>query len=416
MKKRKFLYLGLLLSLCLLVLWGCGSSKKAADTADKLPTSYSQALKDAKGKTVTYYGYGGSDTQNKWLDEVVAPMMKAKGVTLKRVPMDIDTILNKLTNEKEANKTSGNMDVLWINGENFYNAKKLNLLDGPVDGKIIPNMAKYINSSDLDVKKDMNVAIDHLEVPYGNAQFVFVGSQSMFNGDYPTSAEKMLTWAKANPGKLTYVAPPDFTGSAFVRNIIYETVGYKALNDAPATKAGIYKVIKPSLDYLNELKPYLWSEGKTYPKTTAQMDKMFADHQIAMTFSYNQMYAATQKKAGVFTDDAQTFVFDKGTIGNYNYLAIPKTAPDKAAAVVLINTMLSQKAQTERLKLKYGAVVPPYSAAKMPSAMTEKINATAETDHTLTTQTLADKRLPEVSGKKIPIIESLWKEYVLNAD
>ncbi|MQS45414.1 ABC transporter substrate-binding protein [Companilactobacillus mishanensis] len=413
MRGKKLLVL-LAFLMPIFILAGCSSNKDSE--TQKLPNSYKSALKEAKGETVTYYGFGGSDTQNLWIDKVVTPMMKDKGITLKRVPMDIDTILNKLTTEKEAGKTSGNMDVVWINGENFYNAKKLGLLAGPVKSSLIPNMQKYMDPNDPDVTKDMSTPVDHLEIPYGNAQLVMIGSKSMFKGDYPTSADKLMTWAKANPGKLTYVAPPDFTGSAFIRNIIYETVGYKKLNDAPATKEGVYKVIKPSLDYLNEIKPYLWQQGKTYPKTTAQLDKMFADHQVAMDFSYNQMYAATQKQDGQFTDDAQSFVFDKGTVGNFNYLAIPKTSKQKAAAIVLINTMLSEKAQTARLSLKYGAVVSPYSADKMPSAMTDKLNNSDDTNNTVPVNDLAKKRLPEVSGKKIPIIEQLWKEHVLNAD
>jgi putative spermidine/putrescine transport system substrate-binding protein len=404
----------LLAGASLLMLASCGN-QQAKDNKAKMPTSYQTALKEAKGTTVTYYGFGGSETQNRWIDKVVTPMMKKKGITVKRVPMPIEDILNKLSNEKEANTKKGHMDVVWINGENFYNAKKLNLLAGPITGKQLPNMKAYISASDPDAKKDMDTAINHLEVPYGNAQLVMVGSKKMFNNDYPTSAKQLLAWAKKNPGKLTYVAPPDFTGSAFIRNIIYETVGYKALNDAPATKAGIYKVIKPALAYLNELKPYLWQSGKNYPKSTAQMDKMFADHKIAMTFSYNQMYAATNKADGTFTNDAQTFVFDKGTVGNYNYLAIPKTSQNKAAAVVLINTMLSEKAQTDRLALKYGAVIPPYSSAKMPAKMSQKLTDIGEKND-IPMQTIAKKRVPEVSGKKIPIIESLWKEYVLNAD
>ncbi|MFC6170417.1 ABC transporter substrate-binding protein [Loigolactobacillus jiayinensis] len=398
----------------LLFLGGCSANNSQQST--KLPPTYQSALKAAKGQTVTYYGFGGSDTQNRWLDQVVKPMMKEKGITLKRVPMDIEDILSKLTTEKEAGTKKGHIDVVWINGENFYNAKKLDLLAGPLDGQLLPNFKRYINASDPDVKRDMDTAIDKLEVPYGNAQMVMIGSKQMFAGDYPTSATKLLDWAKKNPGKLTYVAPPDFTGSAFVRNIIYEKVGFAAVNNAPATKAGLYKAIKPGLDYLNELKPYLWQQGKTYPKTTAQLDKMFADHQVALDFSYNQMYAATQKDTGQFTDDAVTFVFDKGTIGNYNYLAIPKTAPDKAAAVVLINTMLSEKAQEERLELKYGAVIPPYSATKMPTEITNKLATSAQTNNTVPATTLADKRLPEVAGKKIPIIEQLWKEHVLNAN
>lgn len=377
-----------------------------------MPASYREALQNAKGKTVTYYGFGGNDAQNRWVDEVVAPMMKKKDVTVKRVPMDIDTIINKLTTEKEANKQIGDMDVVWINGENFYNAKKLTLLD-TIKPSLIPNM-KYISKSDPDTEKDMGTKIDDQEIPYGNAQFVLIGNKAMFNGNYPTSAKQLLAWAKANPGKLTYVAPPDFTGSAFVRNIIYETVGFDKLDKAPATKEGIYKVIKPALNYLNELKPYLWQKGQNYPKTTAQMDKMFADGQIAMDFSYNQMYVATQKQVGLFDDKAETFLFDNGMIGNYSYLAIPRTAPNKSAAIVLINTMLSPEAQTKRLDPKYGATVSPYSSAKMPQTMKQKLSDSVEANNTVPANELAKKRLPEVSGKKIPIIEQLWKEHVLN--
>lgn len=402
----------ILLLLPFTILCGCSSNSNQT-AAKKMPTSYHQALKQAQGKTVSYYGFGGSDTQNKWVDDVITPMMKKKGITVKRVPMDIDTIINKLTTEKEANKATGNMDVIWINGENFYNAKKIDLL-AKVDPKLIPNMRKYISKDDSDVQKDMDTSIDKKEIPYGNAQLVMIGSKEMFNGDYPTSAEELLSWAKKNPGKLTYVAPPDFTGSAFIRNIIYETVGYKTLNEAPITKDGIYKAIKPSLKYLNELKPYLWQKGQTYPKTTAQLDKMFADHQVALDFSYNQMYVATQKDAGKFTDDAQTFLFDKGTIGNYNYLAIPKTSSNKAAAIVLINTMLSKEAQTKRLQPKYGATVSPYSVDKVPSEMTKVMNQSSQENGTVSMKELSKKRIPEISGKKIAITEQLWKDHVLN--
>ena len=44
----------------------------------------------------------------------------------------------------------------------------------------------------------------------------------------------MLTFCQENPGKFTYEAPPGFTGSAFVRNIIYEICGYEAVAALPA--------------------------------------------------------------------------------------------------------------------------------------------------------------------------------------
>ena len=35
--------------------------------------------------------------------------------------------------------------------------------------------------------------------------------------------EELEKWVKENPGKFTYPAPPDFTGSAFIRHMLNET-------------------------------------------------------------------------------------------------------------------------------------------------------------------------------------------------
>ena len=117
----------LLLAACMVVtvtLTACGkSSSSQSGTGDKV-TTFKHAEKTARGKEVTFYGFGGNEQANKWVDEVVAPAMKKKyDIKVKRVPMDIDNILNKLVSIKQSGKT-GNIDVIWINGENFYTAKK----------------------------------------------------------------------------------------------------------------------------------------------------------------------------------------------------------------------------------------------------------------------------------------------------
>ena len=49
--------------------------------------------------------------------------------------------------------------------------------------------------------------------------------------DVPESAGELKEFVEKNPGKVTYPALPDFTGSAFVRNIIYEICGYEQFMD-----------------------------------------------------------------------------------------------------------------------------------------------------------------------------------------
>ena len=59
---------------------------------------------------------------NKWFDSYVVPQMKEQyDINVKRVGMDIDQIMNSLLSDKQANNLKGNMDVVWINGENFKN-------------------------------------------------------------------------------------------------------------------------------------------------------------------------------------------------------------------------------------------------------------------------------------------------------
>ncbi len=77
----------------------------------------------------------------------------------------------------------------------------------------------------------------------------------------PTDAASLVAWIKANPGKFTYPAPPDFTGSVFVRQMLYYVNGgYQDLLGAFGQAK--YDALAPKLwDLLNGLKPSLWRQG-----------------------------------------------------------------------------------------------------------------------------------------------------------
>lgn len=414
--KAKTLWRGLVLlamcSLLTLVLTACGKSK---DSSESKITTFKQAEKTARGKQVTFYGFGGDEQANKWVDQVVTPAMKKKyNIKVKRVPMDIDNILNKLVSIKQSGK-SGNIDVIWINGENFYTAKKEGLLYGPF-AKKVPSFNKLMYTNGHYSKYDFATPIKGYEVPYGTAQLTFFGRPSDFENGFPESAQQLLEYAKAHPGKLTYTAPPEFTGSAFVRNVICNIVGYDKVKNAPATKAGMYKVIKPGLDYLNELKPYLWKKGKTYPTTTAQLDKMYAAHQINMDYSYSPTHGATERDEHQFSADTQPFFFKKGNIANESYLAIANSSKNKDAALLLINEMTSESAQMKKAEAKYGYALPPFNYSKLTPQNQQKLAELSTTKGVPSGKELRSHQIPEVQAKKIAIIESLWKEHVLHGD
>jgi len=388
---------------------GCTPTPRATEA----PGSFAEALRQARGKTVNFYGWGGSAAINRWMDEVVAPALLAEyGVTMRRVPMNIDEILNKLTTEKQAGKLRGDIDVIWINGENFYNAKKQALLYGPFTSRM-DNFKRLVNPDAPDTNFDFGTPIEGMSAPWGRAQLVFAHDSARLAAP-PKSAQELLALAKANPGLLSYPAPPDFVGSAFVRNIIYEIVGFEAINNAPAEREAIKNAIMPALNFLNELEPYLWQQGTTYPANQAALSQMFGQGQLLMSMSYTPFYVAQKIANNEFPATARTFVFDKGNIGNTHYLAIPFNSPEKAAALVLIHHLQSVAMQASKLNTRNWGDLPVLDLARMTAEERATMEAVPMGTGVLPIADLLSRRMPEVHASKVAIIEELWREYVLN--
>ena len=401
---RKF-YVLLLIAASLLIV-GCGRRQ----TPSVQPASFSEALASARGKTVTFYGWGGNPQINMWLDTVVAQTLRERyDITLVRVSMGIGDILSKLMAERQAGSVSGDIDVVWINGENFYIAKHAGLLWGPVTG-LVENF-RYIDPDNPAVHYDFGTPINGMQVPYGKAQMIFIGDSAVLDS-FPASAAELLELARQNPGRLTYTAPPDFTGSAFVRNIITDIIGFDTFNNAPVDEQALYEVIRPALDFLNELNPYLWEQGRTFPSDPAALDMMFADGQVLMTVSYNPNHVAQRIAAGQFPPTAQAFLFDNGTIGNTHYMAIPFNAPNKDAALVLINHILSPEMQISKFDARNWGDMPVFDINRLSAAQRALLDDIYTGQGTLSADELLARRVPEVQAPKIPIIDRLWLRHV----
>ena len=407
--KRKII--GALSIIMTISLIGCSKPSKKPEEVNVSDKKYEQLLEEAKGTTVNFYGYGGNEVMNKWFDTYIIPQMKEKyDITLKRVGMNIDEILNNLQNSVQANEEKGNIDVIWINGENFYTAKENNLLFGPFTEKL-PNFEKYVNGDADDTKLDFGYPTDGYEAPFGKAQVVME-----YNSDKVKpikNADELLEAAKANPGKFTYPALPDFTGSAFVRNIIYEKVGYDKLKDIdPTDEEAVREAIKPAMDYLKELKPYLWKKGETYPTDSTQQDNMFADGSLYFNVSYNPNHASSLISNGTYPESTKTCVFDKGTIGNTHFLAIAKNAPNKEGAMVVINEIEGFNSQLEKYKPEVWGDLPVIDNSKLSEKEKEEIDSVKLGSATLDQSELLEKRKPELPAAFVPVIEKIWTEEI----
>ena len=419
MKKR---ILAALLSAVMVVsLAACGSSGSGSSGGDSSASaeststasdgaSFDELLEEAKGTTVTFYGWGGDDLLNRWLDDYFAPRMKEKyDITMERVPMNIEDILSQLSGEVQAGKEDGDIDMIWINGENFKTAKENNMLYGPFVEEL-PNYRQYIDADDAENRYDFCYPIEGYEAPYGKAQVVFM-NDSAVTPEQPANTDELLEYCKKYKGKVTYPALPDFTGSVFVRNIIYDICGWEQFQDMEADKETVKEAIEPALEYLRELNPYLWNEGKTFPESSTTVDNMFADGELVMNVTYGAYDAATGIGNGKYTDTTVSFQFDKGTIGNTNYIGIASNSGNPAGAMVAINEMLDPEVQADRYaELR---TIPVVDNSTLSDGQKETFDSVDIGKGVIPQDELLEKRLPETPSALVPIIEELWEEEVV---
>ena len=399
---------------CLMVLLAsCGGGKTAGDPlADKdvADMSFEEMKQAARGTTVTFYGWGGDELLNQWLDDVFAPRMKEKyDITMERVPMDIDQVLSQLSGEIQAGEEDGSIDMIWINGENFQSAKENGMLYGPFADRL-PSFQDYIDVSSEDVTLDFAYPIEGYEAPYGKAQMVLIADTAV-TPDLPHDTDELMQFVKDHPGKVTYPALPDFTGSVFVRNVIYDICGYEQFLDMEPDKQTVKAAIEPALEYLRQLNPYLWNEGRTFPESSTAVDNMFADGELVLNMTYEAYSPTVKIENGTYTPTTQTFQFDKGTIGNTNFMAIAANSGNKAGAMVAINEMMTPEVQADRYRVL--KVLPVVDYEKLSDGQKAAFDAVELGAGSIPQDELLAKRLPEMPAELVPVIEQIWLEEVV---
>lgn len=396
----------------ILILSAC-SQAADPDTFQKFDT-FEDAAEAADGTTVTILMWGGNEGINQYMDTFVADNLKEKyNVTLNRVPMNAPEYLAKLLNEKKNGVDIGTADVLWINAENFRTAKEGGLLSGPFTD-LLANYDTYYDETNPDLNYDSGILIEGYEGIWGKAQLVLSYDEALLPNP-PKNFAELKDWVKENPGKFTFPkVPEDFVGTAFVRTAFYELTGTTGAFPDDMTQEEFNELANPVIDYFKEIEPYLWQEGQTYPASQAQLDELFKNGEVYMTMGFEIGKTAGLVASGVYPETVKTFVFDTGTIGNSHYLAVPFNAPEKAAALMLIDFLESPEAQLEKMKPEVWGDMPAFDVTKINSEAKATLNELDSVDGGISLAELSDNRLPEMPAKYIDWIKELWTANLAN--
>jgi len=292
-------------------------------------TDFKEIADKARGQTVRWWMYGGDERINDYVDSVVAPAARRAGIELERVPVaDTADAVQRVVAQRRAGETSGGaVDLIWINGENFAAGKQAGLwLDGWT--RRLPNAA-LVDFEDPSINRDLRVPIDGQELPWSRAAFVYAYDQKR-TPTPPSTFDQLLDYARAHPGRVTYPAPPDFTGTSFVKQAV------------------IAKGADEGFNYLAELKPLMWQQGERFPKSEAELNRLFANGEVDFAMSFDPSFIASEVRKGEFDESVRPFLLEGGALVNTSYVTIPADAANAAGAQVVADLLLDPRLQAQK--------------------------------------------------------------------
>ncbi|MFB9885799.1 ABC transporter substrate-binding protein [Balneatrix alpica] len=307
--------------------------------------NWTEIEQQAKGQTLYFNAWGGSERINDYIQWAAAEVKARYDIQLEHVKIsDAAEVVSRILAEKTAGREQqGSVDLLWVNGENFKALKEQGLLFGPF-AEGLPNY-RYVNPATT--AYDFAIPVEGMEAAWGMAQLVFIADSAKVS-DFPRSMPALLDFAQQHPGRVSYPQPPSFHGSTFLKQALTELTPDPSVLLQPVEQSDFARVTAPLWQYLDQLHPVLWREGKSFPASAEAMRQLLDDGELLISLSFNPNEASAAIIAGQLAPTVKTYIHQGGTIGNTHYLAIPFNSSNKAAAQVLVNFLQSPEAQARK--------------------------------------------------------------------
>jgi putative spermidine/putrescine transport system substrate-binding protein len=331
------------LLICGLLCFGSSCSKPAQE--QNLEAQSWDAIESiARGQTVRLMMWQGDPYINAYMKTYVVPeVQKRHGITLELLSAQGAGLVSQIATEIEAGVKESSMDLMWINGETFYQLRHIKALYGPFTGKL-PNM-RFVDTANPFISYDFQQPIAGYECPWGNVQMAII-YDSARTPNPPQSRLPLASWVREHPGRFTF--DNSFTGMTLLKSWLIELAGGEAALHG-AFKEDKYAQHSQQLwEFINGIKPYFWKQGRVYPSGVAEMHQLFASGEIDFTMSNNDGEVDNKVLQGLLPRSSRAFVLEGGTIQNSHYMGIAAHSAHKAAAMVVINVLISPEAQLKK--------------------------------------------------------------------
>ena len=385
----------------------------------------------AEGEVVWAH-WGGSENLNTWIDLVLVPTMAEYGVRLRTSRVsNIREVVDLILAETRTGRGigQGSVDALWINGENFFSLSSQGLTFGSF-ADLVPN-ARYIHFDPENPASgpnlfDFGFPTNKEEIPWSAEQYMcFIDTARLARDEAPSNFSELEAWVRANPGRFTYIRPPNYNGNTFVQTVLY------ALNpdgtsfepwQLDADILGVDEFIRlarPGFEYLQRIEPFLLGGGgqdgvrgaPIYPDEQVGLEALLINGEIDMGCRFGLYNTAVSVETGRYPASAENIIFPTdGMIKNKNFIAVSVNAPNPAAAMVLANVMTSPENQISKL----AAIGYPLGidADLLDEALQAEVEAVAPSLMGVTYDELGAVTVPDTNASLVDVIEGTWTEFI----
>jgi len=318
----------------------------AAPSQDLSALGWEEIAVRARGSTLTMTMWQGDPYINAYMNGYVVPALKRDhDITLKLVGGQGSQITAMLMTEIEADQAASAIDMVWINGETFFQLRRIGALYGPFTDRL-PN-ARYIDLDDPFIRYDFQQEIHGYECPWGNVQLCLIYDTGRVSRP-PMTREELALWVSDHPGRFTF--DNAFTGMTFLKAMLIDLAGGEAELAGPFDERRYIECSTRLWDYINGIKRFFWKQGETFPVSVAQLHQLFVGGEVDFTMSNNDGEVDNKVLQGLFPDTARAYVPSWGSIQNSHYVGIVSRSAHVAAALVAVNFLISPEAQLEKMK------------------------------------------------------------------
>ncbi len=320
---------------------------------------------------VTVVGFG-STAEHDFYRRMGEEFSKRYGISFEYQDVGWFKAVEQISEEKRRGVEEGSIDVVMIWSAPFAEGYKngiwwdIPLVDLVPNARTgIPYIPLYFHDFYHSYGRHIPILQWQVAMLY-NKQWVNAGKMD----SPPKTMDELMGWLRNNKGKFAYCDPnKGGSGHTWLISVAYYVNGYDVYAFKPFDENLSDNLAKPVWQYLNEMEQYLYPDNP-YPEGNKATIELLELEEVGLqpmwtsiTFQEIQAGRLDPEIAGMYMIDPPI------ASGGFDGYAIPFNAPNKFAALLWIDYMLSDEVQ-RRIPVEIGAY--PIKTDAMPSKVTWK--------------------------------------------